>query len=66
MSTSRNIHFHLLVILKRFTLEEDNANRIKDSGWLKEECDQFIEESIYPLPLNLFLSVGLQCWFGWW
>lgn len=30
----------------------DNANRIKDSGWLKEECDQFIEESIYPLPLT--------------
>lgn len=30
----------------------DNANRIKDSGWLKEECDQFLEESIYPLPLT--------------
>ena len=28
----------------------DNANRIKDSGWLKEECDKFIEESNYQLP----------------
>jgi hypothetical protein len=25
---------------------------IKDSGWLKEECDQFLEESIYPLPFT--------------
>jgi hypothetical protein len=28
----------------------DNANRIKDSGWLKEECSRFLEESIYTLP----------------
>lgn len=28
----------------------DSSNRIKDSGWLKEECDKFIEESNYPLP----------------
>ena len=28
----------------------DNANRIKDSGWLKEECNQFIEESKHPIP----------------
>jgi hypothetical protein len=28
----------------------DNANRIKDSGWLKEECSRFLEESNYTLP----------------
>ena len=28
----------------------DNANRIKDSGWLKLECDRFIEESNFNLP----------------
>ncbi len=28
----------------------DNANRIKDSGWLKDECDKFIEESNYVIP----------------
>jgi hypothetical protein len=28
----------------------DNANRIKDSGWLKEECDQYIQESKHPIP----------------
>lgn len=28
----------------------DNANRIKDSGWLKEECDKFIQESKYSIP----------------
>lgn len=27
----------------------DNANRIKDSGWLKEECMKFLEESNYKL-----------------
>lgn len=27
----------------------DNANRIKDSGWLKEECDRFVKESNYKL-----------------
>ena len=27
----------------------DNANRIKDSGWLKEECTKFLEESNYTL-----------------
>lgn len=27
----------------------DNANRIKDSGWLKEECDKFLIESNYQL-----------------
>jgi hypothetical protein len=27
----------------------DNANRIKDSGWLKEECTKFLEESNYQL-----------------
>lgn len=30
----------------------DNANRIKDSGWLKDEYDKFIEESNYPLPMT--------------
>jgi hypothetical protein len=28
----------------------DNANRIKDSGWLKAECDKFVEESNYKIP----------------
>lgn len=28
----------------------DNANRIKDSGWLKEECDQYLKESNYKIP----------------
>ncbi len=28
----------------------DNANRIKDSGWLKAECDQYVLESSYKLP----------------
>ncbi len=27
----------------------DNANRIKDSGWLKDECDKYIEESNYKI-----------------
>lgn len=27
----------------------DNANRIKDSGWLKDECAKFLEESNYKL-----------------
>lgn len=27
----------------------DNANRIKDSGWLKDECSKFLEESNYQL-----------------
>lgn len=27
----------------------DNANRIKDSGWLKDECLKFLEESNYQL-----------------
>lgn len=28
----------------------DQANRIKDSGWLKEECDKFTAETGYKIP----------------
>ena len=37
-------------ISSSFFIGRDNANRIKDSGWLEEECENFIKESNYPLP----------------
>ena len=42
--------FPLITNEKALYVGRDNANRIKDSGWLEEECDKFIEESNYPLP----------------
>ncbi len=37
-------------ISSSFLVGRDNANRIKDSGWLKTECDKFVEESNYKIP----------------
>jgi len=45
--------FPFITNQKALYVGRDNANRIKDSGWLKEECDKFIEESNYPI-LNTF------------
>jgi hypothetical protein len=45
--------FYIVNNDKALYVGRDNANRIKDSGWLKEECDKFIEESNHPL-LNTY------------
>ena len=42
--------FHLISHSSTFYVGRDNANRVKDSGWLKAECDKFVEESNYKIP----------------
>lgn len=44
--------FHLIQNSLAFYVGRDNANRVKDSGWLKAECDQFLIESQYDLPVT--------------
>jgi hypothetical protein len=41
--------FPFIINEKALYVGRDNANRIKDSGWLKEECTKFLEESNYQL-----------------
>ena len=41
--------FPLITNKSALYVGRDNANRIKDSGWLKEECAKFLAESNYQL-----------------
>ena len=41
--------FQLIKNKKALYVGRDSANRIKDSGWLKDECDKFVKDSNYQL-----------------